>query len=84
MRLAAPQAADELLSISGVEAAFVIYEANGQVSISARSYGRVNVQVIMEALGGGGHQSMAATQLTDTTPDKAKEALLGVIEEMQN
>ena len=84
VRLAAPQAADELLSISGVEAAFVIYEANGQVSISARSYGRVNVQVIMEALGGGGHQSMAATQLTDTTPDKAKEALLGVIEEMQN
>lgn len=79
VRLVAPQAADELLNISKVEAAFVLYEANGMVSISARSYGRINVQVIMEALGGGGHQSMAATQIPDITAEQAKEELLKAI-----
>ena len=84
VRLAAPQAADELLSISHVEAAFVIYATNDQISISARSYGHVNVQVIMEALGGGGHQSMAATQLTGVTAEQAKEQLLKAIETTTN
>lgn len=83
VRLVAPQAADELLSISNVEAAFVIYEIGGTVSISARSFGRVNVQVIMEALGGGGHQSMAATQIKDISPEEAKERLLTAIEDTQ-
>jgi c-di-AMP phosphodiesterase-like protein len=49
------------------------------VNISARSYGKMNVQVLMEALGGGGHQSMAAAQFTDITPLQAKEKLLEVI-----
>ncbi|MBQ4465183.1 MAG: DHH family phosphoesterase [Oscillospiraceae bacterium] len=84
VRLVAPQAADELLNISKVEAAFVLYEAGDMISISARSYGKINVQVIMEALGGGGHQSMAATQLTGTTIEDAKEQLLRVIAETQN
>lgn len=81
VRLVAPQAADELLSISNVEAAFVLYEINDTVSISARSFGRINVQVIMEALGGGGHQSMAATQIPDISPEEAKERLLEAIKD---
>lgn len=84
VRLVAPQAADELLNISKVEAAFVLYEAGDMISISARSYGKINVQVIMEALGGGGHQSMAATQLTGTTIEDAKEQLIRAIAETQN
>lgn len=81
IRLVAPQAADELLNISGVQAAFVLYEANHLINISARSYGSVNVQVIMEQLGGGGHQSMAATQIPDITPAEAKQRLLDVLSE---
>ncbi|MDE6665909.1 MAG: DHH family phosphoesterase, partial [Ruminococcus sp.] len=59
IRLAAPQAADELLSITNVYASFVIYRTGNTVNISSRSLGAVNVQVIMEKLGGGGHQTMA-------------------------
>ena len=84
VRLVAPQAADELLNISHVEAAYVLYESNGMVSISARSYGKINVQVIMEALGGGGHQSMAATQLTGVSTDEAKAQLLKAIQDNSN
>ena len=80
MKLVAPQAADELLNISGVDASFSIYEYDGGVSISARSMGAVNVQVIMEQLGGGGHQTMAATQLKDITFDEAREKLLEAID----
>ena len=52
-----------MLGISGVLASFVMYEYNSTVNISARSMGAVNVQVVMESLGGGGHHTMAATQL---------------------
>lgn len=83
VRLVAPQAADELLSIQNVSAAFVIYEINRVVNISARSLGAVNVQVIMEALGGGGHQTMAATQLHDISVQDAKVRLLQVISDMK-
>lgn len=83
VRLVAPQAADELLSIQNVDAAFVIYEINRVVNISARSLGAVNVQVIMEALGGGGHQTMAATQIPDITVQDAKIRLLQVISDLR-
>lgn len=63
LRLAAPQAADELLGISGVKASFVIYKLDGVCHISARSMGAFNVQLIMEAIGGGGHRTMAGAQL---------------------
>ena len=63
LRLAAPQAADELLGISGVKASFVIYRMDGTCFISARSMGAFNVQLIMETIGGGGHQTMAGAQL---------------------
>ncbi len=65
-RIAAAQAADELLTIKGVEASFVALVQNKNVNISARSFGKVNVQVVMELLGGGGHQTMAAAQVEYT------------------
>ncbi len=67
IRIAAPQAADELLGITNVDASFVIYRTGNIINISARSFGAINVQVIMEKLGGGGHQTMAATQIADIT-----------------
>lgn len=63
LRLAAPQAADELLGITGVKASFVFYMVDGVCYISARSLGDFNVQLIMEAVGGGGHRTMAGAQL---------------------
>ncbi|MCH5248837.1 MAG: DHH family phosphoesterase [Lachnospiraceae bacterium] len=61
------QAANELLNIKGVKASFVLTIYNGMVYISARSIDEVNVQVIMERMGGGGHMTMAGCQLKDTT-----------------
>ena len=63
IRVAASQAADDMLGITDVLASFVLYESNSVVNISARSMGAINVQVIMESLGGGGHHTMAACQL---------------------
>ena len=77
-------AADELLSIQGVEASFVLYLEETGVGISARSMGNVNVQVIMEQMGGGGHQTMAATQLKGCTIQEAKEQLLLILEAQEN
>ncbi len=79
-RLLAAQAADELLSIQGVQASFVLYLDGSGTSISARSLGKVNVQLIMEAMGGGGHQTMAAAQLPSATLQETKERLLQVLE----
>lgn len=76
----AAQAADTMLSMADVDASFVITKrADGRVGISARSLGEINVQIIMEALGGGGHLSNAATQLSDVTIAEAKEQLEQVI-----
>lgn len=81
-RLAAAKAADDLLNIEDVDASFVIFPAGlNEASISARSYGRVNVQIIMEKLGGGGHQTMAAAQLKNTTVEQACEKLYDVVAE---
>ncbi len=80
VKLVAPQAADELLNIIGVDASFTLFEFDGGVSISARSMGAINVQVIMEQLGGGGHQTMAATQMKGISFEDAREKLLGVID----
>lgn len=65
------KAADELLSLQGIEVSFVLCSFEGKVHISARSLGKVNVQVIMEMLGGGGHQAGAAAQLEGVTIDEA-------------
>ena len=74
------QAADTLLSLDNVEASFVISKRpDGRVGISARSLGNVNVQVIMEKLGGGGHLSDAATQISDSTVEDVKNQLIAVL-----
>ena len=81
MRVIAPQAADELLNISGVKASFVLYANGGTVNISARSMGAFNVQVIMEKMGGGGHHTMAGAQIKDTDCHQARTRLAAIIEE---
>ncbi|HCA05359.1 MAG TPA: DHH family phosphoesterase [Ruminococcaceae bacterium] len=81
IRLAAAQAADEMLTLQGVSASFVIFRNGNQINISARSYGRINVQVIMEKLKGGGHQTMAATQLYDISRQEAYDMLIKAIDE---
>ena len=80
MRIVAPQAADELLGIDGVDGSFVLYEKDGTISISARSMGAINVQIIMESLGGGGHHTMAATQIRGMEMEKVKQMLLEAID----
>lgn len=80
IRVSASKAADEMLEISGVNASFVLYCQGGKTNISARSYGKYNVQLIMETLGGGGHHTMAACQLTDT-PEDARKKLISAIDE---
>lgn len=81
IRIISAQAADELLKVSGIKASFVLFENGGAINISARSLGEVNVQLIMEALGGGGHQNMAACQLKGCNMITAKEKLNGAIKE---
>ena len=81
-RVVCAQAADDLLSIEDTYASFVISAIDQHsVNISARSFGRINVQLVMEKLGGGGHQTMAATQLTGVTLQEAKEKLLKALDE---
>ena len=80
VRIIAAQAADELLKVSGIKASFVIFENGDCVNISARSLGEINVQIIMEALGGGGHQTMAACQLKGSTRESANSALRSAID----
>jgi len=81
-RLVCSKAADELLSIENVDASFVISSFGpGTINISARSYGRINVQLIMEKLGGGGHHSMAAAQLTDISAQDAFSLLKKTVDE---
>ncbi|MEG1069516.1 MAG: DHH family phosphoesterase [Ruthenibacterium sp.] len=77
--VAVPQAANDLLSIEGVEASFVAVDAGGQINISARSMGEVNVQVILETMGGGGHLTMAGAQLKDASLDDAKRKIFEAI-----
>lgn len=80
-RIPCSQAADELLNIKNVKASFVISKFNGIVNISARSLGEVNVQVIMEKLGGGGHYNMSAAQIPDISIEDAEKKLISIIEE---
>ena len=79
------QAANELLNIKGMKASFVLTEYNGMIYVSARSIDEVNVQVIMERMGGGGHLNVAGCQLTDTTVEDSialiKKTLDTMIEE---
>ena len=78
------QAANELLNIVGVKASFVLSKNGEKVFISARAIDEVNVQIIMERLGGGGHLNVAGCQLTGVTLEEAEERLCRLLEEMQD
>ena len=80
-RVAIAQAANDLLTIQNVEASFVAVQVGTGVNISARSLGAVNVQVIMESLGGGGHQTMAAAQLKHIPPEAARARIQTAIDQ---
>ena len=81
-RIVAAQAADELLNISGVMASAVLYPtADGGVAVSARSIGDVNVQVLLESLGGGGNRSAAGAQIADISLHDAVDKLCAAIDE---
>ena len=76
------QAADELLNIIGIKASFVLTEYKGKIYISSRSIDEINVQIIMERLGGGGHLNVAGAQLANCTLSEAKRMLQDTIEKM--
>lgn len=76
------QVANELLNIADIKASFVLTEFNNKIHISARSIDEVNVQLVMERMGGGGHLSVAATQLEDCTIEEAKDMLKNTLETM--
>jgi c-di-AMP phosphodiesterase-like protein len=78
--LVAAQAADSLLTIRGVKASFVLSKADDDIQISGRSLGEVNVQLILESLGGGGHATMAAVKLKDMSFETARFKLKEAIE----
>jgi c-di-AMP phosphodiesterase-like protein len=79
--LIAAQAADSLLTIKGIHTSFVLYPDNGDVIISGRSLGNVNVQMVLEKLGGGGHLSVAGAQLNDVELDEAKEKVISALKD---
>ena len=81
-RIAAAQAADELLNVSGVQASFVLFPdvEQNQIILSARSMGQTNVQVIVEELGGGGNATVAGAQIPGKSLEEVREALLVSIE----
>jgi len=74
-QLIAAKSADQLLTLSGIAAAFVLCYANGEVAISGRSLGDINVQMILEKLGGGGHLTVAGAQLQGISIEDAVEKL---------
>ena len=81
-QLVIAQAADTLLGMKGVSASFVIgLRDDGKVAISARSQGEINVQLVMESLGGGGHLTNAAVQFEGMTLEEARQKLLDVLKE---
>lgn len=86
--LVCAKAADELLTISNITASFVLGYLGDKICISGRSIGDINVQIILEKLGGGGHITLAGAQLEDITMEDAKKMLIQKIheyfEEMQS
>ena len=80
-RATASQAADELINASDIKAAFVVYAEKGGAVVSARSYGEVNVQVVLEKIGGGGSLTSAGAQFPDKSTEETAELLTHAIEE---
>ena len=80
--VASAQAANELLNIIGIKASFVLTEYHDRIYISARSIDEINVQLVMERLGGGGHMNSAGAQLTGCTLEDAKRTIENTLDEM--
>lgn len=80
--IAGAQAANELLNIVGIKASFVLTDYNGKIYISSRSIDEINVQLIMERLGGGGHLNVAGAQMTDCTVAEAKRRIQETLDKM--
>jgi len=81
IKIVAAQAADELTTIADLDASFVIYVYGNEINVSARSLGAINVQLIMEKLGGGGHQTMAAAQFPNTDVETVRRRVMEAIDE---
>jgi len=79
----AAKVANDLLDVDGVRASFVLSDVDGVVYVSARSIDDVNVQVIMEQFGGGGHGTVAGAQLTEVTIEEAKQQIRDVLFQMR-
>lgn len=77
------QVANELLDINGIEASFVLTEYDHKVYVSARSIDNINVQLIMERMGGGGHMNMAGTQLENVNLEDAKQMVIETVKQMK-
>lgn len=80
MRVVIPQAADDLLNIDGISASIVAVRFQNKIHISSRSLGAYNVQLIMEQLGGGGHQTMAGVQIDDMELKEVESLIRGAID----
>lgn len=80
--IVAAQAANELLNINGIKASFVLTEYSGKIYISARSIDEVNVQLVMEKMGGGGHMTIAGAQVENASLEEVKEKLKNTLNEM--
>ena len=81
MNVVIAQAADELLTVKKIEASFILGEKNGTIFISARSLGKINVHVLMEKIGGGGHMDIAGAQLEGMSIGEAYTIVHRIIEE---
>ena len=80
--IAGAQAANELLNIVGIKASFVLTEYQNKIYVSSRSIDEINVQLIMERLGGGGHLNVAGAQLSDCSVAEAKRMIQATLDEM--
>ena len=76
------QAANELLNMKGIKASFILTEYQGTVYVSARSIDEINVQVVMERMGGGGHQTIAGCQMEGITPQEGIARIKACLDEM--
>ena len=78
-RAVASMAADEMMGIARMKAAIVVFSEGSGCAVSARSYGEVNVQVLMEKIGGGGSLNMAGAQFADKKPDEVAEMISAAV-----
>lgn len=78
------QAADELLNLNGIESSFVLCEYEGKIHVSGRSNGNLNVQVVLEKFGGGGHMMIAGAQIENKSIDEVKNMLIDAIKELMD